>query len=462
MIDLKGKRVLILGFGVEGRANLRFAVKQGAKEIAVAEQSVDLILEPAESAAVKETHTGDSWLSQLDRYDVILRSPGVPLRHLDKIRRDHPEITITSGTDIFLSLHGDKTIGITGTKGKSTTSSLIYSVLAAAGYNVKFGGNIGLAAASLLEEPADIYVLELSSYQLADITHSPSTALFLNLFPEHLDHHGDFESYGSAKANISRFQKSGNRLIVPHDFTAINSLTKSHLGDRITWGDPRGSSWIEDNSYYYRDPGGTAHRVCNVESTILKGPGNKQNIQAVLAALSHLKIAPETLARAITTFKPLPHRLENVGTIDGITFINDSISTVPEAAINALETFGTDVKTVILGGYDRGVCFNSLASYLIAKTEVRNIILFPPSGARIAQALREHSNFAAREIRISNVENMKDAVSLAHKTTPAGAVCLLSPASPSFPIFKNFEQRGLVFRKEVLALSEQPGAVRTD
>jgi len=462
MIDLSGKRVLILGFGVEGRANLRFAIKQGAKEIAVAEQSVDLILEPPESASVKETHTGDSWLSQLQRYDVILRSPGVPLRHVDTIRRDHPEITITSGTDIFLSLHGDKTIGITGTKGKSTTSSLIHSVLIAAGYHVKFGGNIGLAAVSLLEEPADIYVLELSSYQLADITHSPSTALFLNLFPEHLDHHGDFEIYGLAKSNISRFQKPGDRLIIPHDFAAIESLTRSHLGGRITWGDPLGSSWIDNETYYYRDPSRTAHSVCHVSDTLLKGPGNQRNIQAVLAALSHLSIPAEILARAITEFKPLPHRLENAGTINGVTFINDSISTVPEAAMNALETFGADVKTVILGGYDRGVCFNSLASYLIAKTEVRNIILFPPSGARIAQALREHSNFAAREILISNAENMRDAVSLAHKTTPAGAVCLLSPASPSFPIFKNFEERGAVFRKEVLALSEQPGEVRTD
>ena len=171
MIDLSGKRVLILGFGAEGRANLIFAGKQGAKHIAVADQSSDLTLDPAESVLVQETYTGDNWLSQIRSYDAILRSPGVPLRHLDAIRRDHPEITILSGTDIFLSVHGAKTIGITGTKGKSTTSSLIHSVLVAAGYDAQLGGNIGLAALHLLDQPAAIYVLELSSYQLADIEH---------------------------------------------------------------------------------------------------------------------------------------------------------------------------------------------------------------------------------------------------------------------------------------------------
>jgi UDP-N-acetylmuramoylalanine--D-glutamate ligase len=455
MIDLKGKGVLILGFGAEGRANLEFARRQGAKEIAVADQVVDLSLEPAESAAVSKIYPGSEWLSQLHTYDVILRSPGVPLRHLEIIRRDHPEIAITSGTDIFLNAHGAKTIGITGTKGKSTTSSLIYSILSAAGYNAKFGGNIGLAAVNLLEQPADIYVLELSSYQLADISNSPSTSLFLNLFPEHLDHHGNFESYGLAKANISRFQKAGDRLVLPHDFAVIDSLTHSHLGDRITWGEPRGSAWLEDNAYFYRDPSGITHRVCHANDTILEGPGNKRNIQAVLAALSHLMIAPDVLARVITTFKPLPHRLENVGTIKGITFINDSISTVPEAAINALETFGRQVKTVILGGYDRGVSFNTLATYLIASTEVTTVILFPPSGSRIAQTLREHPDFQSRGIKILSVETMCDAISLAYKETPVGAVCLLSPASPSFPIFKNFEERGAIFRNEVLRISER-------
>lgn len=449
-LSWNNKRVLILGFGEEGRANLHFARKCGATAIAIADQSPNLSLKDDEAALVNNTYTGESWLSGCADYDIILRSPGVSLRHIAQIRRDRPDIVITSGTDIFLGLCGNKTIGVTATKGKSTTSSLIHSILIHAGYNSKLGGNIGLPALKLLDETASIYVLELSSYQLADVTHSPDTAVFLNLFPEHLDHHGDFQSYGEAKANISRFQNPTGRLIIPYQFTAINSLTAGHRGDKIIWGHPTGRAWITDNAYYYRDTHGIAHRICDIDETNLKGPGNQRNIQAALAALSHLNISSDILARAIIDFSPLPHRLEHVGTVNGVTFINDSISTVPEATINALETFGDAVKTVILGGYDRGVSFDSLADYLLTQTKTQNIILFPPSGARIAKALTSHPKFSELGVRLVEVSQMKDAVTKAKELTPSGAICLLSPASPSFPIFKNFEERGAVFRGEVL------------
>jgi UDP-N-acetylmuramoylalanine--D-glutamate ligase len=196
--------------------------------------------------------------------------------------------------------------------------------------------------------------------------------------------------------------------------------------------------------------------ICSVSGTKLKGPGNRQNILAVLTTLRDFKIPSEILADTITKFDPLPHRLEEVGVVHGVRYINDSISTVPEAAINALETFGDDVKTVILGGYDRGVSFDNLAHHLL-RSAVQNVILFPPSGARIATALKDIALATKqREITVTNVNTMVEAVASACKITPPGGTCLLSPASPSFPIFKNFEERGRIFKESVMQLLSPP------
>jgi UDP-N-acetylmuramoylalanine--D-glutamate ligase len=167
--------------------------------------------------------------------------------------------------------------------------------------------------------------------------------------------------------------------------------------------------------------------------------------------VSHLSIPEQILAEAISTFTPLPHRLETVDTVGGITYVNDSISTVPEAAINALETFGPLVHTIILGGFDRGVSFTGLADYLM-HTNVRVILLLPPSGARIAQTLKEHPLFDATQRTLIEVKSMEDAVRHASQCTAHSSVCLLSPASPSFPLFRNFEERGAAFRNSVLQL----------
>lgn len=449
--DWSAKRVLLLGFGAEGRASLEYCTKCSAREIAIADHTESLTLSPSESHMVSQTFSGTNWLEGIYDFDIILRSPGVPLRHLSDISRRAPHALVTSGTEIFLEHHCSNTIGVTGTKGKSTTSSLIHHVLTRAHKDSVLGGNIGVPALSLLERKADFYVLELSSYQLADVRHSPHVAVFLNLFAEHLDHHGDFHQYGQAKANITRFQNNADRLIVPSDSELLHRLTACSSAEKVTWGSPETSAWIDHNSFYYRCRQGRAHRVCNIETPLLKGPGNQRNILAALAAVSHLSIPEHILAEAIATFRPLPHRLETIDTVRGITYVNDSISTVPEATINALETFGTLVQTIILGGFDRGVSFAGLADYLM-HTEVSTVLLFPPSGERIAVALREHPLFDETRRTLIDVQSMENAVRHAAQCTPPSSVCLLSPASPSFPLFKNFEERGAAFRTAVQEL----------
>ena len=451
--DWRNKRVLLLGFGEEGRANLHFAARCGASEISVADQAQTIELRADESTLVRRVFSGPEWLAGLCDFDIIMRSPGVPLRHLKEVRAQAPNVLITSGTEIFLQQHRDVTIGVTGTKGKSTTSSLIHHILTLANFNAVLGGNIGIPALRLLDKAASLYLLELSSYQLADIHHSPHIAVFLNLYPEHLDHHGDFQTYGEAKANIARFQHQGDRLILPSDAPLLKQITQTRQAEVRFWGTPEGCAWIDRDVYYYRCAQGISHAVCSVKDPLIKGPGNQRNILAALTSLSHLSIPSNILRDAIATFRPLPHRLETVGVAGGVTYVNDSISTVPEAAINALETFDGLVSTIILGGYDRGVSFDRLADYLL-RTTVRTIIVFPPSGTRILQALRQHPLFAKQQPEIIEVSTMEDAVHNAAQRTPVSTVCLLSPASPSFPLFKNFEERGALFREEVLKLSQ--------
>ncbi len=443
--DWSTRRVLVLGFGAEGRASVQYAAQCRAREIAIADQSETISLSTAEAALVSRTFLGAHWLNSISEYDIIIRSPGVALRHLQDLQRVTPHTQITSSTKIFLERHRDSTIGITGTKGKSTTSSLIHRFLINASRDARLGGNIGLPALHLLNEPAEIYVLELSSYQLADAHVSPHVAVFLNLYPEHLDHHGDFQQYGEAKANITRMQRPGDRLILPADSHFLSDLTVGSAAQRVLWGHSSECSWIENDHFFYRCPAGRVRKICNVNISLLKGPGNQRNILAALAAVSHLSIPDDILASTIATFRPLPHRLEEVGVVNEVTYINDSISTVPEAAINALETFGANVRTMLLGGYDRGISFVKLIDRIM-HTQVRTFILFPPSGVRIAAELRKHPLFSSTKHEIIEVSGMEAAVLHAARCTPPSSTCLMSPASPSFPLFNNFEERGAAFR----------------
>jgi UDP-N-acetylmuramoylalanine--D-glutamate ligase len=450
--DLKNKRVLILGYGREGQANLQFALSAGAREVAVADKSPSLALSSTDKSLIKTIFSGDNWLDwrsdSTTEYDLILRSPGVPMHTLGELSA---QTKLSSGSAIFLEQMRDRVIGITGTKGKSTTSSLIFSVLKNAGLSVTLGGNIGISPISLLKgEYYALYVLELSSYQLQDLDVSPRIASILNLYPEHLDHHGSLSAYGSAKARIALSQRVEDTLVLPSDDSKLHELTARSPAQRTFWGDFEGSAWIENSYFYLRRDKRSVDKICPIAAPLLKGPGNQRNILATLAVTKDFNIPAKLLADSIVNFKPLEHRLEEVAVINGVTYINDSISTVPQATINAVETFGSVVTTVILGGFDRGIDYSELVDYLL-RSRVRNIVLFPPSGARIKSAFLENPSYASSSLSILEVKTMPEAVAISSSLTASGEVCLLSPAAPSFPIFKNFEERGHAFKKEVLA-----------
>ncbi len=398
--ELTNKKILIVGRGAEGTASAEFLKK------AV----------PTATVTIVDKEDGNEYLAHQSEYDLAIRSPGV-----------HPSlITIpyTTATNIFFANTKGKVIGVTGTKGKSTTASLIFSTLKEAKYAVKLVGNIGTPALTeLLEEKGDQwYVYELSSYQLQDIEYSPHISVIVNLYPEHMDYHGSVESYWEAKKRIVTHATVDDFLVYNAAFPDLVRLAKESKAKSLPY-------------------------VGNIpfpqETVPLLGAHNLDNVRAAVTVAELLAIPTEVMEQAVRAFKPLPHRLENVGTFAGITFYDDAISTTPESAMAAIDAVGA-VGTIFLGGQDRGYDFTQLIA-LIAQKHIPNVVLFPDSGETIGALLRALPN----PPQLFSTRSMGDAVAFAYKATTSGTACLLSCASPSYSLWKNFTEKGDQFQKEV-------------
>lgn len=421
---LKDKKILILGFGREGKSTLAFLQRElPDAEIAIADQN------PIEDESVVNitTYTGENYLDCCKNYDIIIKAPGVPIK--DQLAAEE-KAKITGQTDLFMRAFGAQTIGITGTKGKSTTSSLTHHVLTAAGKKSLLVGNIGKPSLDVIDEITSdtIVVYEISAHQLEFIQASPHIAVLLNLYEEHFDHYAKPEGYFEAKKNIYRHQTANDLLIYGDIFQHATADEIAQL--------PCAKIDISKTEILPR----------NEIHTQLIGEHNLRNIQVVAAIAYALKIDNEVLRDAIASFKGLPHRLEFVGTYRGINFYNDSIATAQEATMNAIKAIG-NVDTLILGGMDRGIDYRPLVSFL-RHSIVRNIILLPETDKRI-QALFEEERYTQGIFR---VKDMREAVQEAYNVTNPSRSCLLSPAAASYGFYKNFEERGDDFKKLVAML----------
>ena len=429
--NLNNKRILILGFAREGRDNLSFLrTIFPKKKIGIADKkSMEELPKTSQEMIADDPHInlhlGEKYLAPISKYNVIFKTPGIPFKELEK--QLAPGTKITSQANIFLKQRRDRVIGVTGTKGKSTTSSLIYEILDNAGINVHLIGNIGKPVLSFLSEkdPDALFVYELSSHQLANIEVSPHIAVFLNIFKEHLDYYKDFNDYVRAKTKITQFQNKNDFLIFNREDKGVKKIADGSRAQKIS----------------------IAQKInlpLKTEEIPLRGDFYLLNIRAAAEVGRLFNISESKIANAVKNFKPLAHRLEYVGQYQGIHFYNDSLATIPEATINAIEALNKKTQTIILGGFERKQDYKALVEK-IAQSKIENIILFPSTGKRIKKLLQK----TTWKGKIFEIDNMREAIKICFQNTKSDKICLLSPAAPSFGIFKDYKERGELFKKWV-------------
>ena len=451
--------ILILGLGQEGRSSWRFLrAAFPEKVLGVADQLPLEQLSLEAQALLREdlrirAHLGADYLSSLADYEVIVRSPGIPLQQPALQQATKAGKRITSQTALLFANFRGTVIGITGTKGKSTTASLAHAILRQNYPDAELIGNIGAPALDWLHrlKPEAIVVYELSSHQLEGLAHSPHVAVLLNIVPEHLDYYLSFEQYVAAKTNITRSQSKGDFLIYNADHEIPRKIAAASRAARLGCsleGEQWAGSFLAEDHIVFRANGGKIEKVVPMKDVPLLGRFNLLNVAAAVAVGKVLGVANNQIADAVRKFQPLEHRLEWVGVFGGVTYYNDSIATVPEATIAALEALGSNIETLLLGGTDRHLDFSSLAKRL-AGSSVKTLILFPATGERIWQAVCESNPNAASRFKHFFVETMEDAVALAKQHTVPGKICLLSPASPSFGLFRDYRDRGETFKRLV-------------
>ncbi len=449
--ELHGDSFLIVGFGREGRSVLDYLKRRHPNaRLGIADQSTSTA--NTEIAPETELFTGPGYLASAHTFATIIRSPGVSIRAIKPFLAEGSHLT--SATNLFFAECPGTIIGITGTKGKSTTSSLTACILSQIFHDVRLVGNIGTPMLSLLEGATSdtVFVVELSSYQLEDLHRSPHVAILLNIVPEHLDYHGGFDAYTAAKANIARHQGADGFLITEENNQLLKSVTTGFRGKLRYFNDDVSASattYVDDGTIVIHKDG-TRTPVMRTDELPVIGPGNLQNALAAITCGVALGGSAAQIREGLRSFKPLDHRLEFVAIRHGISFYNDSLATIPEALAHALLALGEKVETVIAGGFDRGVDMTPVGPALAA-SHVKNLILFPTTGEKIWDAAVTAAPH--RDYNRVDVQSMNEAVQAAYDLTSDGKICVLSPASSSFSVFKDYRDRGEQFREAVRQLS---------
>lgn len=450
MKEIEGSSILLLGYGREGKSTHQYLLDNYPdKKIGIADQRK---VEPLPNTS-PELHTGKDYLRSLEQYDVIVRSPGIPFKLPELQRSIQAGKKVTSATNIFFSKCPGTVIGVTGTKGKSTTSSLTAHILNKDYADVRLVGNIGRPVLDYLPGANEetLFVAELSSQQLEDARYSPHIAIVLAIVPEHLNHHGSFLSYVEGKGNIVTHQTANDTVVFNPTHEVTTQLVNKSQARKFRFSLEKCSGiscYVNEGSIFVHQEGKDPQFVMSAREIPLLGTVNIENTLASISVGTILGVAPSAIRNAVKEFSPLPHRLEFVGEYRGIRFYNDSLSTIPEATIHALNALGNDVTTLIAGGYDRGLDFTELGRFL-ASRGLKTLILFPTTGEKIWKAVSDATPITAMHPEKYNVTTMKDAVRTAFDTTPSGKICLLSPAAASFGLFTNYEDRGDLFKKLV-------------
>lgn len=451
--DLKDKKIAILGLGVEGISSLKFFSRYRA-EVSIRdkkdEKDIDQgILEKAKQLTSDFTF-GPAYLHNLLTFDIIVRSPSIRPDQPEILEAAHKGVKITSNTKTFFDLCPAEIIGVTGTKGKGTTAVLISEMLSKGSLRVFVGGNIGKPPLDFIDEvdSKDWVVLEMSSFQLIDIEKSPHVAVVLMVTSEHLDWHRSSEEYISAKTNIVSHQSSEDFAVINVDHPGSSGFSDKTVSKQISVSlfKEQNPGVFVKNEIVMRNFNGKIEEILPTKDIYLRGRHNVENISAAAAAASVVGVGVGDIAKVAKSFKGLPHRLEFVREIEGVKYYNDSFSTTPETAIAAIKSF-TEPLILILGGSEKESDYSDLAEEINRSNNIRKVVLIGDTAEKIEGAIGKFGKY--REKFIKGTKNMTEIVLSTKSVATAGDVVLLSPASASFGIFKNYKDRGEQFRSIV-------------
>lgn len=449
---LKGKRVAVIGVGVSNTPLIRLLREAGIDVTACDKKergALGALAEELEREGCR-LHLGPDYLSDLDA-DVIFRTPGLHPRFLAKAAERGA--LITSEMEVFFSVCPCPIIGITGSDGKTTTTTIIAGLLQAVGKTVHLGGNIGHPLLAEAEDiwPEDVAVVELSSFQLMTMKQSPHIAVLTNLAPNHLDIHTDMAEYVEAKANILAYQGPEDRAVCNWDNEITRDLSHRCAGmvKYFTMTDNKEiqGCFLRDDTIWYRS-GDQERPILPLSDILLPGRHNVENYMAAIGAVEGL-VSDQIIRDFARTFGGVEHRIELVRERHGVKWYNDSIASSPSRTIAGLRSFDKPV-ILIAGGKDKGISYAPLGP--VVNDHVKLLILCGATAGVIRQAVTEADNY--RGLPILEVEDYPSAVALADSHAVSGDVVILSPASTSFDRFRNFEERGHVFKDLVMALAE--------
>ena len=433
MDDFKNKKIAIIGGGVEGVSSGEYLNSKGAR------------------VTILDKVQGEDYLKELKDFDLVVRSPGVKIDLLEKyVSKDK----ITSQTKLFMDLCPSKIIGVTGTKGKGTTSSLIYEMLKKQGFDAYLGGNIGRPSFEFLDKlnTHSIVVLEMSSFQLADLTKSPNISVMLMVTSEHLDWHKDTEDYINAKRNILRFQTQEDFAVINKDYLSsresdVETMGKTYYISSVE--ECEKGCFVKENAIWLRDKG-IEEKIINTKDILIPGEHNFENACAAGMAAYLAGVSGQNIANVLKTFKGLEHRLELIATVKGVRYYDDSFATTPESTIAAIKAFN-EPEVLILGGSIKNADFTELGKTILDAKNIKAIIGIGAEWERIKEKL---NGLSPDVLILEGSADMQTIIAGASRLAVEGDVVILSPACASFDMFKNYKDRGEQFKKEVNKLKE--------
>lgn len=449
---IRFRKVAIVGLGVSNLPLMEYLYEKKANVTVFDERDIDSISKDIMDKITTYGfgfHFGEDALKNLKGFNVIFRSPSCLPTRKELVDEANNGAIVTTEVELLMKMCPCKIVGVTGSDGKTTTTSLINAILKKAGYNTFLGGNIGTPLFTKLPDmrPEDILVLELSSFQLMGMEISPDIAVITNITPNHLNIHKDYEEYIEAKKNIFKYQDEKGVLVLNYDNEITRNCEKEANGKVIFFSSKNklDNGYIVDEDVIKECEDKIRKHILNVEDVILRGNHNYQNIATAIAATSSL-VDIDTIVEVVKEFKPVEHRIEFIRELDGVKWYNDSASSSPSRTLSGINAFKEDI-ILIAGGYDKNLDYTPLAKPIIEK--VKSLILIGQTSGKIFDAVKLELEKENKEIDIHMCESLEETIKLAKKVAKPGQVVLFSPASASFDMFKNFADRGNQFKELV-------------